>query len=88
MLKEGKMKTLKIIIILSIFLALAMGYIAYIEISKYQVNKQISVYQQGAQAGYEQAILLIAQQASTCQPVPLIVENQTINLIAVECLQQ
>lgn len=38
--------------------------------------------------GYQYAIFQIMQQAAQCQPVPLIFGNQTINVIAVECLQQ
>ena len=75
------------IIILSVLLILAASYIG---VNKYQQNKQqeqLSIYQQGIQAGYEQAITQLVQQAVTCQQVPVSVQNQTINLIAVECLQ-
>lgn len=82
------MKNSKLVmVVLVVLLILSVSYILYTEVSKYQLNKQISVYQQGAQAGFEQAVIQIAQQASTCQQVPLMVEDQTINLIAVECLQ-
>lgn len=37
--------------------------------------------------GYQIAVLDIAQKAATCQPVPITVGNQTINLVALECLQ-
>jgi len=50
-------------------------------------EEQLGIFQQGAQYGYEQAVIQVAQQAATCQQVPLTIENQTINLIAVECLQ-
>ena len=76
-----------VIVILSVLLVLAAGYIG---VNKYQQNKQqkqLSIYQQGMQAGYEQAITQLVQQAVTCQQVPVNVQNQTINLIAVECLQ-
>jgi hypothetical protein len=76
------------IIILVILLLVAVGYIAYGKIIQMQNKKQLTVYQQGAQLGFEQAIIQVAQQASTCQPVPLMVSNQTINVIAIECLQQ
>lgn len=43
---------------------------------------------QGQNEGMQYAVLYIAQQAATCNAVPLSVgENQTINLIAVECLE-
>lgn len=65
--------------------------LAYIFIGKYQESKtqeQITIYQQGAQDGYQQAIVQLVQQAATCQQVPITVQNQTLNLIAVECLRQ
>ena len=68
------------IIILAILLVSALGYIIQ---DKYIESK----IQQGMQIGYEQAILRIIQQAVTCQRVPLTIGNQTINIIAVECLQ-
>lgn len=69
------------IIVLVILLILTVGYIV--------ADKYASiVYNRGAQAGYEYAIVQVAQQAATCQQVPLIVGNSTINVVAVECLQQ
>lgn len=78
-------KTMALIAI-GILLVIAISYIA---VGKYQQNKtqqQIVVYQQGAQAGYQQAIIQLMQQAATCQQVPVTFQNQTINMIAVECL--
>ena len=77
-----------ITIILVVLLIFTVGYII---IDKYQEKKQeeqVGIFQQGAQYGYEQAILQVMQQAVTCQQVPLTIENQTINIIAVGCLQQ
>ena len=75
-------------IVLAVLLFCAVGYIVFNIYSSYQTQTQITIYQQGAQAGYEQAIVQIAQQAVTCQQVPLNIQNQTINLVAVQCLQQ
>lgn len=78
-------KTMALIAV-GILLVIAIGYISA---GKYQQNKtqqQILVYQQGAQAGYQQAIIQLMQQAATCQQVPVTFQNQTINMIAVECL--
>ena len=73
-------------IILIVLLALAFGYIGFSKYSSWNQANQIG----SMQYGYNQAILAIAQQAGpgSCQPVPLIVGNETINVIAVECLQQ
>jgi flagellar basal body-associated protein FliL len=76
------------IIILIVLLVLAFAYIGYGFFSSWKQSVQLGTFQQGAQYGYEQAIIQIAQQAITCQQVPLNIENQTINIIAVECLQQ
>jgi|TARA_Y100000310_G_C20631732_1_gene789012 hypothetical protein len=70
------------VLVLVICLVVAVGYIV---LGVFQQG-QLSVFQSGAQYGYEQAIVQVAQQAVTCQPVPLSVQNQTINLIAVDCL--
>lgn len=44
---------------------------------------------QGQNQGMQYTVLQIAQQASTCQTVPLTVgNNQTMELIWVQCLQQ
>ncbi len=79
-------KTRIIILVLVVLLVLTVGYII---LDKYQEKKQqeqFDIFKQGAQYGYEQAIVQLVQQASTCQQVPVNVENQTINFIAVECL--
>ena len=78
----------RLTIVLIILLVLAVGYIGFTKYSEYKQQKDLGIFQQGAQYGYEQAIVQIAGQAVTCQPVPLKIENQTINMIAMECLNQ
>jgi hypothetical protein len=83
-----RMKQKAGVIALAVLLVVAVGYIG---VDKYQENRSqqmLAVYQRGIQLGYQQAIVQIVQQAVTCQEVPLIVQNQTINMIAVECLQR
>ena len=77
-----------LIAVLMVLLLGAIGYIIYDKYSTYQLQKQISVYQQGAQLGYQQAIIQLMQNAATCQQVPVTYNNQTINVIAVECLKK
>ena len=72
------------LIVLVLLVIGAFGYIGYDTYLEIDQEKQISIFNQGT----EYAVLQIAQSAATCQPVPLIVGNQTINLIAVECLPQ
>ena len=39
------------------------------------------------EAGYQQAVSQLLQEAAKCQPVPVTLKNQTVRLIAVDCLQ-
>ncbi len=82
-------KTKKTITILAICLILAIGYIVVMKYNTAQQQRQFEIFQEGAQQGAQQAIMQIAQIAATCQQVPLRLENnQTMDLIAVDCLQQ
>ena len=74
-----------IIIVLSVLLLIAVVYIGYGFYDNVKIQGQNQAYQVGAQVGYEQAISQIVQMAASCQQVPLKVDNQTINIIAVEC---
>lgn len=79
-----------IIIVMSILLLAAIGYIGYNLYDKSQQNKQITAYatfQQGEQVGYYGAVGQLYQEALKCQPVPITYDNKTINLIAIECPQ-
>ncbi len=84
----GMMRKVSIVFtVMAVLLAVALSYIAYDAYSEIQLAEKITVYQQGAQAGYEQAVAQLFQQASSCQQVPVFFNNQTINVIAIECLQ-
>lgn len=76
-----------LITILIILLIIASGYILIDKYNEKKQKEQLDIFQQGLQQGYEQAVIQIMQQAITCQQVPLFVGNQTINVIAIECLQ-
>jgi predicted negative regulator of RcsB-dependent stress response len=83
------MKKQKIMIIAVIVaLVVAVGYIIIDQYNEKQQQKITEAYQQGIQIGYEQAVVQLIQEAVTCQPVPVRYKNQTINVFAVECLQQ
>lgn len=77
-----------LLIVMAILLVLAVSYIVVGKYQQSRTQKQLAIYQQGAQAGYQQAIVQLMQQAITCQQVPVFFQNQTINMIAVECLQK
>jgi hypothetical protein len=49
---------------------------------------QLEAYQAGAQYGFDEAVTRLAEMAITCEQVPLRIENETFNVIAVGCLQQ
>ena len=76
------------IIILGVLLVGAIGYISVGKYQQSQSQKQLTILQQGVQLGYQQAVEQLIQQAATCNSVPVTFKNQTINMIAVECLQQ
>jgi hypothetical protein len=68
------------IILLSGIILILTGYIFYDETAQMR-------YDLGFQDGLEQTINVIFNQAITCQPVVLQVQNQTIQLIETRCLQ-
>ena len=74
------------IIVLVVLLAVAGGYIGMGKYNELRSEKDFGLVQQGAQYGYEQAVAQIAGMAVKCDPVPLRRENQTVNVIAVDCL--
>jgi len=68
-------------IVLILLAIIAYAFVIGPRLSGYATNKQIE--------GYQIAVLDIVQAASKCQTVPIPVsENQTINLLAAECLPQ
>lgn len=80
--------TIKIIIILVFLLVIAIGYIVIDTYKGVKEKEQMEIYQELVQYGYDVAIFEIIQQAVTCQQVTLKIENQTINIINIDCLQQ
>ena len=85
--KEIKMEKKTItIIILAILLVGAFSYIGMNKLNESKQQEQLEIYQQGAMYGYEEAIIQVVQMAVTCEQVPLTIENRTINMIAVGCL--
>ncbi len=70
-------------IVLAVLLILSIGYIGY---SQYQKRNTL-IFQQGGRQGYQFAISQIVKGVSSCQEVPLIFNNKTINVVAVSCLK-
>jgi len=85
----GKNKKDLLIISLIAVIILMLGFFAYMFLVRPAINGFIINEQnRGIEYGAQQTVITIAQQAATCNPVPLTVGNDTINLIAIECLQQ
>ena len=74
--------------ILVVLLLVAIGFIAFDQYSEWKAQADNQLFQEGMQTGYEQAIAQLYQGASQCQQVPVTYNNETVNVIAVECLQQ
>ena len=74
-----------VIFLLVVLLVLALGYIGYVRFQARDYN----IYQSGTEYGYQGAVVQIFQKTSppACEQLPIYVQNQTLNLISVECLQ-
>ncbi|MAF36455.1 hypothetical protein CL622_05055 [archaeon] len=75
-----------IIIGLVVILIVVIGYVSTEKYQQSQERDKVDVFQQGAQYGYEQAIVQLVQQVQTCQQVPIFIQNQSVNIINVDCL--
>lgn len=74
------------VLVLAVLLVLAVSYIVYDKFALWKQQKDLSTFQTGAQYGYEQAVAQLHEQAKSCQQVPINYNNETINIVAVECL--
>ena len=74
-------------LIITVLLVLLVLASVYIVVLKYR-ERQAVVFQQGMNYGYEQAITQLMQRAQTCQQVTINLGNQTLDMIAVDCLKQ
>ncbi len=80
-------KTSILILILILIIVVLAGILAYIFILKPTINGYVI---QGQNEGFEVAVVSIMQRAAppSCQVVPLFYNNQTVNIVSVECLSQ
>jgi len=83
--KNDKLVKILIAVIAVLLVVVLYAFVISPKINGYVVS--------GQNQGIQYAIMNIAQQASSCQPVPLNLgqdengQNQTMNLIAAECFQ-
>ncbi len=83
-----KEKNVWVIAALVVLLLAAVAYIAIDKYSDKKVERDNLIYQQGVQAGYQQTVIQIANSVSSCQQVPLVVGNRTVNIVWIDCLNQ
>ena len=82
----GKVIGISLILVLILLLIGAIGYIVIDTYKERRAEREFMILQQGAQAGYEQAVVELVNQVVTCQPVPVWFGNESIDIIAVDCL--
>jgi len=66
------------------------GVLSTVGVGAYQDSlreDKAAAYNQGAMQGYQTAIVDVARMATSCEAVPLRIGNETIDMIAVECLK-
>jgi hypothetical protein len=80
------------LISITLILLAIVGYFVYDRLQRDRQTELESIAQQGLQQGfqqgYQQAVKQIITQASSCSPIPIWFDNQTVNMIDVDCLRQ
>ena len=71
-------------IVLVVWLVFTTLYLVYGEYSRLTNFVAQNAYQQG----YSDSVTRLVAEVTKCQPVPITVGTQTINVIGLECLQQ
>ncbi len=88
---EKQSKTNKhgiIIIILVLLVILALGYIFNEKLNENSLQHDLEVFQNGTMNGQILFYNTIMQELAQCKQFPLPFQNQTVNLVLVECLNQ
>ncbi len=75
----------RLMIVLILVIVILLGVIAYAFVLRPALNGYTIKSQN---EGIQYAVFTIMKQAATCQQVPLTFQNQTMNIIWVDCLQQ
>ena len=73
-----------LIVVLVAAIILLAGYIGMDKYNGYVIGSMQSAYL----LGYQDAVQQMMTEAAKCNQVPIYMGNQTMNLVAVECLQQ
>lgn len=78
--KKKDYKVLKAVVITILVISLMIGGMLFV-ITQFQAS-----YNQGANDGAQFLYSEIVNEVGRCQPYPIQIQNQTVNLILVECL--
>ncbi|MFT4310353.1 MAG: hypothetical protein ACMXYC_01860 [Candidatus Woesearchaeota archaeon] len=83
------------VLVLGILVIILLGVVIFTQYNTYVQNKELQrqaqleeAFSQGGITGYEQAVVDLLTLAEECQPIPVVYENTSVELIALECLQQ
>jgi len=76
------------LIVLAVLLVVAVVYIVNDRMEEARVQREYGIYQTGLSNGYGAAFSEIIEATTTCQAVPLNYENTTVEIVAVDCLNQ
>ena len=67
---------------------LLLSVVVYISVSKYKQSREAEkavIFQQGAQYGYQTAVVQMMQNAEGCKPVNVSLQNRTMQMMDVSC---
>lgn len=75
-------------VVVLILLVSIVGYIGYDEYTEYRLEKDQQIALEVYQYANQQIVIEIFNIAVRCESIPITSNNQTVNLIAIECMPQ
>jgi len=72
--------------VLAILLIAGVVYVCAVKYKEARTTEKIAILQAGIQAGYEQAVLQLMDEAAKCRPFSVHSGNESMQLIDVSCL--
>jgi uncharacterized protein YkwD len=84
--KSGMKRLWKVVIVIAVILVILIG--GFFGFRALQTQRERVAFTNGFQLGYAQAVVQLMNMSLSCQPVPLYAGNSTLEVIAVDCLQQ
>ena len=77
-----------IIAVLAILLLIAIVFVVVDKVQENNAKKELAVKQEAFKLGYEQSVADLMNNAATCNPVNLKLQNYTMEVVSVECLKK